>query len=136
MANAVEQAKPDGSPYSTKLAPETTWIKVGRETFVFLRNLLLAPDDDEHATADAIRGLQAYYREYYCPPDEIHWKEDPSDGDGQVIGATVANVFDVVEQVPLTDGQLKRLADLIIGLKREAAQKFDPGVSPLICCAP
>jgi hypothetical protein len=104
---------------------------VGRETAVFVRDLLLAPDEEGDATAKAIHALQTYYRAEFCPPDNLSWQHDPSrgaDGTLSVIGTVIPHVFQVVQFVPFNDVRHKRLADLIIGLKKAAPLEFNPEV--------
>jgi hypothetical protein len=94
---------------------------VGRETVVFVRDLLLAPESDEEAISRTIEGLRAYYQEHYCQPDDLSWKQDPTFGTGQVVGSVVAHVFSVAPDIPYDDFRHRRLADLVIELKKQAA---------------
>jgi hypothetical protein len=73
--------------------------------------------------------VQAYYREMYCPPDDPYWKQDPGYGVLQVIGSIVPHVFALAEYIPFDDVRHKRLADLLLGLKEQAVQEFNPDVS-------
>lgn len=99
------------------------------ETLAFLRALLLAPDGAEDATADSIRAVQAYYRERFYPRNEVYWRQkSPDHGAHTVIGSIVSHVFNLMDYVPFNDIRHKRLADLVIGLRREAVQTFDPKV--------
>ncbi|AEO69883.1 uncharacterized protein THITE_2131440 [Thermothielavioides terrestris NRRL 8126] len=108
------------------MANEDDISSVEQKTLSIVRNLLVAPDGTEHATADALEALHAYYRETFCHPDDPSWKRNPARGTIIVAGSAVSHVFDVAAYVPFNDFKHRRLADLVIGLKRNAAQEFNP----------
>jgi hypothetical protein len=96
---------------------------------VFVRDLLLAPDEDENVTTRTLNAIQEYYRATFFFPDEPSWKKDPGYGSAIVVSALVNLVFQVARSVPYNDVRLKRLADLLIGLKKSLsidAEHYNP----------
>jgi hypothetical protein len=122
--------KPAWSVFLDQEEREPDADDVGRETVVFVRDLLLAPEADESATSRIIAAMRAYHKENYCHPDDPWLKIGPSFGTGQVVGSVIWHIFGVVEYVPYDDFRHRRLADLLIELKRQAPKEINPEV----CC--
>lgn len=96
------------------------------ETLVFVRDLLLAPDEDENATTKTIQALQRHYREAFCPEGETWWKEKRDsylfDMSTLVISSITSFVFEAAGSVPFTDIWHKRLADLLYRTQEKRPQ--------------
>ncbi|KAK4035035.1 hypothetical protein C8A01DRAFT_18241 [Parachaetomium inaequale] len=97
------------------------------DMLLVIRDMLLAPDGDENATPNAIQEVQAYYRDNYCPADDPSWKQNPADGIYDVLASLLLQVFDVAGFMSFKFDNIrhKRLADLVIGLERQAQREFN-----------
>ncbi|KAK4032408.1 hypothetical protein C8A01DRAFT_41150 [Parachaetomium inaequale] len=96
------------------------------DTLAIIKKMLLAPGDDSEAVDGAVRDIRAYYSNRLFPPDDSFYRNLPDHGVKDVVGAVVDHVFELAGAIPWRDPAHKRLAHLLIGLKKSAASDFDP----------
>ncbi|KAK3309858.1 uncharacterized protein B0T15DRAFT_16321 [Chaetomium strumarium] len=111
---------------ASEIVPMTVPLEL--DTLAIIKKMLLAPADDNDGAVDrAVQELRTYYRTTVSSPDASGGVQDyPAKLVMFVVGAVVDHVFELAKVVDRRDPAHKRLADLLVGLKRSgAAVKFD-----------
>lgn len=114
---------------ASEIVPMT--IPVENDTLGMIKNMLLAPADDTEAVDRTVQEIRAYYATKFFPPDDDFYRNLPDHALRNILGPVVDHVFDLVGAVSRAEIGHKRLADLLVGLKKTAAAEFDHEVPPL-----
>lgn len=99
---------------------ETDFLRV-------FRRLLEAPGHDDQAVERAADEIKAYYKEHYNA-DPPGFSQMPERGARYVMEIVSSNAFDLSKDVFPGEFNHNRLGSLLIKLKTDAAEVFDPTV--------
>ena len=116
IEKGFEEEQKEGFPDATVVAH-----------YGIIRDLLLAPDDDNGAVPRAIGSFHNNYNTGFFGED-FGLRKPPEYAAGDVLNSITLIIFEIVEYVPFTDIRHDRLANVLIGLKSSAAQVFQPDV--------
>ncbi|KAI8712436.1 NACHT domain-containing protein [Fusarium sp. LHS14.1] len=89
-----------------------------------VRDILLAPDNDDAAVPKAIKRFNEQYVADFAGED-FGRRQPPEYAAGDILNEISIAVFETVGKVSFTDIRHDRLANFLIGLKRDAADKFN-----------
>ncbi|CAM1504653.1 Fc.00g022440.m01.CDS01 [Cosmosporella sp. VM-42] len=92
-----------------------------------VRDMLLAPDDDDSAVPRQSTVSQKNYIAGFASED-FGMRKHPEYTAGDVLNSILLVVFETGDYVPFRDMGHDRLTNLHIGIKQSAAQKFNPDV--------
>ncbi|KAH6890275.1 hypothetical protein B0T10DRAFT_315059 [Thelonectria olida] len=90
---------------------------------VIVRDLLLAPDDDDNAVPAAIEAFKEFYLEGSIW-ENVESREPPEYGAGGFLNSIANAVFEGVDRVPFTTPRHDRLANFLIGIKASADTEY------------
>ncbi|KAK7424333.1 hypothetical protein QQX98_000601 [Neonectria punicea] len=134
MSHADTQTTPDTGLDVPSVEP--SWLKYlskcikddeeqGEDTthFQIVRDLLLAPDDDDSAVSKAVDRFRDDYVAGFAEED-FGGRMAPEYDAGLVLNSLAVTVFEVVNFVSFTDIKHDKLANLLIGIKATAAKDF------------
>ncbi|KAG5657476.1 hypothetical protein KAF25_006040 [Fusarium avenaceum] len=89
--------------------------------YELVRDLLLAPENDSHAVSQAV---SSFYNLYAAGADE-RTREPPEYFAGHYLNSIACVAFEMASEVPFDTYQHDRLAELLIGIKKGAADEYD-----------
>lgn len=112
-----------------RIAEENDQFYSGAIYFEIIRDLLLAPNDDDTAVPRAIKRFNEHYVAGFAGED-FGRRQPPEYAAGDILNEISIAVFETVGKVSFTDIRHDRLADFLIGIKRDAADEFRKEVSP------
>lgn len=92
--------------------------------YELVRDLLLAPENDSHAVSQAV---SSFYNLYAAGADE-RTREPPEYFAGHYLNSIACVAFEMASEVPFDTYQHDRLAELLIGIKKGAADEYDTEV--------
>ena len=113
-----------------RIAEENEQLDSGAIYFEIIRDLLLAPDSDDTAVTKAIKRFNEHYVAGFAGED-FGRRQPPEYDAGDILNEISMAVFETVGKVPFTDIRHDRLANFLIGIKRDAADEFGKEVSSL-----
>ncbi|KPM38479.1 hypothetical protein AK830_g8083 [Neonectria ditissima] len=120
----VSSAKPSWLTYINQRIEEEEEIWEDTAHYQIVRDLLLAPDDDDDAVSKAAKKFRDNYVAGFAkyPVEE---RQAPEYLAGEEVNSISDIVFEVVPFVPFTDITHDKLANLLIEIKASAAGSFD-----------
>ncbi|KAG5795507.1 hypothetical protein H9Q69_005441 [Fusarium xylarioides] len=89
--------------------------------YEIVRDLLLAPNDDDKAVGEAI----TKFYDLYAARVRNEKKDPPEYGAGHKLNTISIVAFEAVVKVWYTSTEHQKLADFLIGIKKGAAEEFD-----------
>lgn len=95
--------------------------------YEIIRDLLLAPSDDDKAVDEAI----TKFYDLYAAQVRNEKKDPPEYGAGHKLNAISIVAFEAAVKVWYTSPEHQKLADFLIGIKKGAREEFDEEVSTL-----
>ena len=143
MSNEIDQPRSnDAQPLATldrpswlihvedRIAEENEQFDSGAIYFEIIRDLLLAPDSDDTAVPKAIKRFNEHYVAGFAG-ENFGKRQPPEYAAGDILNEISIAVFEIVGKVSFTDIRHDRLANLLIGIKRDATDEFNKEVSSL-----
>ncbi|KAH6960429.1 hypothetical protein DER45DRAFT_557737 [Fusarium avenaceum] len=89
--------------------------------YEIVRDLLVAPEDDSHAVSQAV---SSFYNLYTARAEERS-RKPPEYSAGNYLNSIACVAFEMASEVPFDTYQHDRLAELLIGIKKGAADEYD-----------
>lgn len=134
-SNDVQPLAPSDRPpwlihVEGRIAEENEQLDSGAIYFEIIRDLLLAPDSDDTAVPKAIKRFNEHYAAGFTEED-FGRRQPPEYAAGDILNEISIAVFETVGKVSFTDIRHDRLANFLIGIKRDAAVEFNKEVSSL-----
>ncbi|RSL80298.1 hypothetical protein CEP51_006675 [Fusarium floridanum] len=120
---ATSERPPLLSYVEDRIAEENEQFDSGAIYFEIVRDLLLTPDDDDTAVSKAIKRFNEHYVAGFAEED-FGRRQLPEYAAGDILNEISIAVFETVTKVSFTDVRHDRLANFLIGLKRDAADEF------------
>ncbi|KAM6510643.1 hypothetical protein FSOLCH5_011088 [Fusarium solani] len=137
MSNNIDESKSNDVPplapsdrppwlihIEDRIAEENEQSDSGAIYFEIIRDLLLAPDDDDTAVSKAIKRFNEHYVAGFAGED-FGRRQPPEYAAGDILNEISIAVFGTVGKVSLTDIRHDRLANFLAGIKRDAADEFN-----------
>ncbi|RSL94797.1 hypothetical protein CDV31_014161 [Fusarium ambrosium] len=121
--SAASERPPWLSYVEDRITEENEQFDSGAIYFEIVRDLLLAPDDDDTAVSKAIKRFNENYVAGFAGED-FGRRQPPEYAAGDILNEISIAVFETVGKVSFTDIRHDRLANFLIGLKRDAAGEF------------
>ncbi|KAJ4320910.1 hypothetical protein N0V84_005614 [Fusarium piperis] len=106
------------------ISEENEQFDSGAIYFEIIRDLLLTPDNDKTAVPRAIKRFNEHYIAGFAGED-FGRRQPPEYAAGDILNEISIAVFETVGKVAFTDIKHDRLANFLIGLKRDAAVEFN-----------
>ncbi|UPK95267.1 hypothetical protein LCI18_006202 [Fusarium solani-melongenae] len=127
-SNDVQPLAPSDRPpwlihVEGRIAEENEQFDSGAIYFEIIRDLLLAPDSDDTAVPKAIKQFNEHYVAGFAGED-FGRRQPPEYAAGNILNEISIAVFETVGKVSFTDIRHDRLANFLIGIKREAADEL------------
>ncbi|KAJ4171448.1 hypothetical protein NW754_013216 [Fusarium falciforme] len=136
MSNNIDESKSnDVQPLATsdrppwlahvedRIAEGNEQFDSGAMYFEIIRDLLLAPDSDDTAIPKAMKRFHEHYVAGFAGKD-FGRRQPPEYAAGDVLNEISIAVFETVGKISFTDIRHDRLANFLIGIKRDAADEF------------